>query len=175
MRLTNFYPRPPRGGRPTDKGFFQPQQEISIHALREEGDWMPTTDCRSRKKFLSTPSARRATLSAGEFPAALYNFYPRPPRGGRLYHSLKRDSQSDNFYPRPPRGGRPGWLSDRCKSTLTFLSTPSARRATLLLLMSITSIQNFYPRPPRGGRHEEIGKLLGGYIFLSTPSARRAT
>ena len=34
----NFYPRPPRGGRPKFKYPKQPDLEISIHALREEGD-----------------------------------------------------------------------------------------------------------------------------------------
>ena len=34
---------------------------ISIHALREEGDNTLTSCERSRWKFLSTPSARRAT------------------------------------------------------------------------------------------------------------------
>ena len=62
----NFYPRPPRGGRP------QPR---------------PTTA--SRTIFLSTPSARRAT-GAGRHPRQRYrDFYPRPPRGGRpswYYH-----------------------------------------------------------------------------------------
>ena len=34
---------------------------ISIHALREEGDNSPVTGSSARSKFLSTPSARRAT------------------------------------------------------------------------------------------------------------------
>ena len=58
--LSNFYPRPPRGGR--QKGQSSPGSgpAISIHALREEGD----------------------DTAVG---ASLYNldFYPRPPRGGR--------------------------------------------------------------------------------------------
>ena len=33
------------------------------------------------------------------------NFYPRPPRGGRL-HRAALVSLAQNFYPRPPRGGR---------------------------------------------------------------------
>ena len=37
---------------------------ISIHALREEGDALPTTDLERMQEFLSTPSARRATCSA---------------------------------------------------------------------------------------------------------------
>ena len=34
----NFYPRPPRGGRHSGKLFTDSDLEISIHALREEGD-----------------------------------------------------------------------------------------------------------------------------------------
>ena len=56
-----------------------------------------------------------------------------------------------------------------------FLSTPSARRATGLLLHGGCPLCNFYPRPPRGGRLKPV-KLKGNTIeFLSTPSARRAT
>ena len=35
---------------------------ISIHALREEGDDDPLNSFAKLRKFLSTPSARRATL-----------------------------------------------------------------------------------------------------------------
>ena len=34
---------------------------ISIHALREESDRITSRSCGSRSRFLSTPSARRAT------------------------------------------------------------------------------------------------------------------
>ena len=34
----NFYPRPPRGGRPEEGTKNDGAAEISIHALREEGD-----------------------------------------------------------------------------------------------------------------------------------------
>ena len=40
-------------------------QRISIHALREEGDLIAGGSNFPVKKFLSTPSARRATSSAG--------------------------------------------------------------------------------------------------------------
>ena len=60
----NFYPRPPRGGRPGDhKDNCQPFR-ISIHALREEGDPIPTPRRGESNQFLSTPSARRATPKA---------------------------------------------------------------------------------------------------------------
>ena len=62
----NFYPRPPRGGRPASKRKF-----------------------RDITKFLSTPSARRATGWEPQDLENLYNFYPRPPRGGRLDGSRK--------------------------------------------------------------------------------------
>ena len=35
---SNFYPRPPRGGRHGATGIVDPKDNISIHALREEGD-----------------------------------------------------------------------------------------------------------------------------------------
>ena len=35
---------------------------------------------------------------------------------------------------------------------MKFLSTPSARRATVLSEMITSQIAYFYPRPPRGGR-----------------------
>ena len=80
--------------------------EISIHALREEGDCTAQMIDPELVQFLSTPSARRATSSPASSALGLRNFYPRPPRGGRL----------DSVYV----------LLSRC----IFLSTPSARRAT---------------------------------------------
>ena len=37
--LSNFYPRPPRGGRRVRSRFLFDKRDISIHALREEGDF----------------------------------------------------------------------------------------------------------------------------------------
>ena len=59
--VTDFYPRPPRGGRPVALPNEPGNRFISIHALREEGDvkgWLRATEV---TRFLSTPSARRAT------------------------------------------------------------------------------------------------------------------
>ena len=58
----NFYPRPPRGGRPTQAARFIVVGGISIHALREEGDRSDHRCLTAPVQFLSTPSARRATL-----------------------------------------------------------------------------------------------------------------
>ena len=86
MTMTNFYPRPPRGGRPIEVMTKVARVFISIHALREEGDRGPVRVCDLSDiisihalreegdmqgphcnsylpEFLSTPSARRATPS----------------------------------------------------------------------------------------------------------------
>ena len=146
-------------------------------------------------KFLSTPSARRATRSPWPPPPGTAHFYPRPPRGGRQAGT----SPPPNFS--------------------QFLSTPSARRATAecrlddgIIYISIHALceegdhgvdgakrhrnisihalceegdstlstefdrkSYFYPRPLRGGRLWSSANVCGISVFLSTPSARRAT
>ena len=57
----NFYPRPPRGGRQRRFHPAASRAAISIHALREEGDFVFTPMLNPPELFLSTPSARRAT------------------------------------------------------------------------------------------------------------------
>ena len=59
---TYFYPRPPRGGRHSSALLDKLHHLISIHALREEGDKNKLTPEECKEQFLSTPSARRATL-----------------------------------------------------------------------------------------------------------------
>ena len=79
-----FYPRPPRGGRRSQASAKKYNSAISIHALREEGDVSRLSPCMRYGIFLSTPSARRATVPfVLPVPGCSANFYPRPPRGGR--------------------------------------------------------------------------------------------
>ena len=145
-----FYPRPPRGGRPVM------QDGLTRYV-----------------KFLSTPSARRATprgKQATESTAISIHALREEgdvqagtvlgASGPISIHALREEGDRRvvplfgltlYFYPRPPRGGRP----------------PSQdRRGTT---------QNFYPRPPRGGRLGCRWALSRASRFLSTPSARRAT
>ena len=149
--MWNFYPRPPRGGRPVSNGQSRRSTEISIHALREEGDTHVYPFWMSTEKFLSTPSARRATGSFRSVTRIRFDFYPRPPRGGRLTVVASLVA----------------WWE--------FLSTPSARRATRRSRRRSRSRRHFYPRPPRGGRLCLAQDGHSGHRFLSTPSARRAT
>ncbi len=101
----DFYPRPPRGGRRQAVLRRMRPPDISIHALREEGDARKELAAHHQKLFLSTPSARRATERLRVPRLSSPNFYPRPPRGGRL--ALARlFVHGMDFYPRPPRGGR---------------------------------------------------------------------
>ena len=58
-----FYPRPPRGGRQGGVDGLSNGRLISIHALREEGDHVAQPGQLANLLFLSTPSARRATLT----------------------------------------------------------------------------------------------------------------
>ena len=135
VTLTYFYPRPPRGGRHS-RNALRPRIMI----------------------FLSTPSARRATVHPARSTGSISNFYPRPPRGGRRNLSAGVGG-AGNFYPRPPRGGRRQRRHERGHQTV-FLSTPSARRATLLRDCVDIRLVDFYPRPPRGGRHDADGDTL---------------
>ena len=101
--------------------------------------------------FLSTLPARGATLQSVAYTPIQNNFYPRSPRGERLYlfhrfpghqlisihapregsDSLSSSSQisAPNFYPRSPRGERRSTLQ-RTSASWTFLSTLPARGAT---------------------------------------------
>ena len=125
-------------------------QNISIHALREEGDpGCGVVRCGIREISI------HALREEGDFTG----------------NEVVRDSRY--FYPRPPRGGRPS-PGTVCLYAVIFLSTPSARRATYELkllgidtVISIHALREegdrpsggcihrgtyFYPRPPRGGR-----------------------
>ena len=124
---------------------------ISIHALREEGDVI--TGRYGDMEQISIHALREE----GDHP--------------RFYRNAANVS---NFYPRPPRGGR---LLRICSISMSFafLSTPSARRATGATALPAIKQDDFYPRPPRGGRpvFRDSSTITKG--FLSTPSARRAT
>ena len=128
---------------------------ISIHALREEGDLGAQVRRVVERAFLSTPSARRATRDHVQRPLTTeISIHALREEGDLMSVSFLRSG--DYFYPRPPRGGRPGQTSAG-KSVLIFLSTPSARRATLRTTAPAhVSRADFYPRPPRGGRRLEV-------------------
>ena len=123
--------------------------EISIHALREEGDGG------GLRHLLHRGISIHALREEGDDHLMRFHLVSEI-----SIHALREEgdpyryidvSRWQDFYPRPPRGGR---RRDRDPEVvdIVFLSTPSARRATKR------------PRSPISAR-----------VFLSTPSARRAT
>ena len=77
-----FYPRPPRGGRRGISTLLSLPIKISIHALREEGDTLATTLARTYKISIHALREEGDSL-IGAAANKLFDFYPRPPRGGR--------------------------------------------------------------------------------------------
>ena len=127
VRRMDFYPRPPRGGRPR---------------RRKHSD--------RRTRFLSTPSARRATYT---------EWYKS--KGGKIsIHALREEGDKLHrlivkfkfyFYPRPPRGGRHD--HNITGSIMTLISIHALREEGDITCCSRSSRHSdFYPRPPRGGR-----------------------
>ena len=125
--------------------------QISIHALREEGD-QQISDYVDWLDISIHALREEGDRIAVSLTLKLFNFYPRPPRGGRpnvrklglvptfiSIHALREEGDlicsahgtapPEHFYPRPPRGGR-RIAADVAPIVLKFLSTPSARRAT---------------------------------------------
>ena len=112
--IVNFYPRPPRGGRPVAVGGNLVGALISTHALREEGD---RADAQERGLLdISTHALRE------EGDAAVTSFIVSI---SISTHALREEGDAvhgrclhhrRNFYPRPPRGGR--------LDTITILQFP---------------------------------------------------
>ena len=128
-RLLNFYPRPPRGGRQSTyfkKGRFD---DISIHALREEGDVAFAIPMSTPAIFLSTPSVRRATrMCAVRFnPEAVFLSTPSA-RRATSYNLRKSGRYLISIHALREEGDFASFSTSSVRSS--FLSTPSARRAT---------------------------------------------
>ena len=143
----------------------RPDRGISIHALREEGDKYRRLSFRCR-----------------------IDFYPRPPRGGRLAlaamiltgcgflstpsarRATRRGSGSAgsnriSIHALREEGDHPAASHSVAKGG--FLSTPSARRATRLGVCQGAAEFHFYPRPPRGGRRgRQIEANVSNWISI---------
>ena len=213
----DFYPRPPRGGRLLEFSDYNPMVSISIHALREEGDPYVRSLALKRKisihalreegdifvsisgsifiRFLSTPSARRATaFNVIKGAKEIISIHALREEGDRSaiqslrksmisIHALREEGDQStscdkhsksNFYPRPPRGGRHCAIAVLAQG-IQFLSTPSARRATITRMPNSSGgLISIHALREEGD--DTIADLLLMFgKFLSTPSARRAT
>ena len=126
----DFNPRPPRGGRRTGTCLGCRRTEISIHALREEGDRIRRYVFEALAAISIHALREEGDLRLSETSLEINDFNPRPPRGGRRE---KPEKEQD---------------------TRQFQSTPSARRATYILCTFTIIHDYFNPRPPRGGRRK---------------------
>ena len=170
----DFNPRPPRGGRPgtvrgrcpeaeisihalREEGDLPREEllaqlaEISIHALREEGDAQTKADRKAQYEFQSTPSARRAT-HFGEDCQDVKRI---------SIHALREEGDTNTGH--------------NCKGRRKFQSTPSARRATDKS-RDETETYRFQSTPSARRATSRVRFWFRGIPrFQSTPSARRAT
>ena len=148
-------------------------ETISIHALREEGDPVPWLLSIGRCTFLSTPSARRATELRQEY-LDILEFLSTPSArratgiSCRLVHP----------FPISIHALREEGDPSQCrlqKLFCDFYPRPPRGGRRKVRRAQRHFRRNFYPRPPRGGRLSNMAKILRMLLFLSTPSARRAT
>ena len=136
-----FYPRPPRGGRRKRYGDLQVGRQISIHALREEGDLRGRFRGQRLNVFLSTPSARRATVSCKIKPAnTTFLSTPSARRATVNPTNLAAFTDRISIHALREEGDVQLFVENLLK--MLFLSTPSARRAT--------------NRPDKSGRFHRI-------------------
>ena len=147
-------------------------QFISIHAPREGGDqWLCACGCIA---LISIHAPREG--GDGFDPRSrthIFDFNPRPPRGGRP-RSILYSAQDLDFNPRPPRGGRQGCKQKR--DTLGgFQSTPPARGATQCEDMALITLNISIHAPREGGDISGFAAKGVGLLFQSTPPARGAT
>ena len=147
---SNFYPRPPRGGRRPDHRAGLARLPISTHALREEGD-------------IPDPRAYKAKQ----------HFYPRPPRGGRPMMMLIRPSTPPISTHALREEGDP--TAETCAVPAAISTHALREEGDKQLPPTPFTTGDFYPRPPRGGRQLILSPLGLLSRFLPTPSARRAT
>ena len=215
-RNHHFYPRPPRGGRPqiarlrssgslflstpsarratTGKNHRHRQEQISIHALREEGDAVRQCSRVSLRIFLSTPSARRATGADVDKGKGLHiSIHALREEGDRLsgvplrtleisIHALREEGDlrralvagADAISIHALREEGDMFPFPFPASRRNFYPRPP-RGGRRRHHGARPKAHDFYPRPPRGGRraYAEVIRDMDG--FLSTPSARRAT
>ena len=118
--------------------------------LREEGDYIERGSALSGWRFLSTPSARRATkaarLTSRATRISIHALREEGDAGsgdqgiglGISIHALREEGD---------QGGCPERVRD-------FISIHALREeGDWIAEAALLPVSNFYPRPPRGGRH----------------------
>ncbi len=130
--LSNFYPRPPGGGR--------------RHIVLVDG---------FGKLFLSTPSGWRATCKLQAFlNKMIISIHALRVEGDQFDYPVYIDLEISIHALRVEGDWR---VRSSTTRRLLFLSTPSGWRATVTISAKTSPIRpDFYPRPPGGGRLETV-------------------
>ena len=124
-------------------------------------------------KFLSTPSARRATWSGPWRRLSHRHFYPHPPRGGRPHISREEVRPFRiSIHALREEGDRP----DRCRQERLDISIHALREEGDHNLLCPQHCHHISIPALREEGDKIKCKILAQCLrFLSTPSARRAT
>ena len=143
---------------------------ISIHALRGEGDDNFNNDCRQILN-ISIHALRGEGDKRSCCPACHRNYFnPRPPWGGRPWSGTPETEQYSDFNPRPPWGGRPPAfiaLSGEIDISIHALRGEGDRK-----VINITAEYIYFnPRPPWGGRRD-TGSGTIDYTSISIHALR---
>ena len=126
----HFYPRPPRGGRRGCAGTGRPSADFYPRPPRGgRPKWI--ADNPDAYKFLSTPSARRAT---GYFPQSVGQFLIS-------IHALREEGDTPE--------------SDKIYVILSISIHALREEGDLFYMQGEGVLLDFYPRPPRGGRQQK--------------------
>ena len=169
---SNFYPRPPRGGRPLSTGCaLVGKLFLSTPSARRATTWRPLIS--QGERFLSTPSARRATGGAkdstdavqisihalreeGDKRAAIPEYYWRI-----SIHALREEG--DRCLQRVPyphrcisihalrEEGDDAYTAMKSSDKISIHALREEGDRLRIPLKAELS-EYFYPRPPRGGR-----------------------
>ena len=124
-------------------------------------------------KFLSTPSARRAThIKENRMKYEIISIHALREEGD---HELERGLLRFKLFLSTPSVRRATLLLGADSAIAVFLSTPSVRRATRLCPAVDDRFQISIYALREEGDIKSINKYRRVQIFLSTPSARRAT
>ena len=196
IRMRYFYPRPPGGGRHA----LQPRPpvlgDISIHALRVEGDLVHTCSIFGiiiSIHALRVEGDRQIGVDVEKWTAI--SIHALRVEGDSAQSSMAQISaisihalrvEGDiplssspracpNFYPRPPGGGRRAFIIAKPSGCFNFYPRPPGGGRPHRGARKISRRRDFYPRPPGGGRRRRMKALQRYQIFLSTPSGWRAT
>ena len=145
----HFYPRPPRGGRPSK---MRPMtlKKIFLSTPSARRATYPNLNGDLCFEFLSTPSARRATRASRRCRSS-----PKI-----SIHALREEGDV---------------ISKKFADELEISIHALREEGDPLCARAVTLHRYFYPRPPRGGRQFGNWGHFNTRLFLSTPSARRAT